>query len=589
MLLPAGFTPNFTASQPSNKTALITFLHADNATLEDSRLINISITGLGSIVTFINSTNATISNLTSYNCDVPLIVTSSNLAGDINSTFLVQNSHFSDAPSGGVSVTYQNFTVRDTVFDRIVAAPDSTSGQVLHHDNSDGSFLSVHNCTFQNIQSEGEHAPVVVASYRASLSITDSQFNNCTASYAVVYIDNQPLLSGGYLTNETATIDGCTFVACTAVQGAVYHLGKDAHPVQRLNLYNSQFMSNKASYGGAVTTFAVGTVQVVACVFEGNYATWGLSAFYVYGWSDQVTYFTMRDSIFSANNGTRNALPEPEDTGITDTAECGGLYLSSCKCVGIANSAFNSNIGTGLCIHGQLGSSPDCHASDPVFFNQSTIGSSSNQELLNSFLDRLDDLVISVDIRDSYFTNNTDAFLTRVTPEPDEAQPIDFLTGSAGLDIQDVQYTVLSSSIFTNNRGRQGSAVHLDTCFTSYVWNCTFDQNSATGQGGALALVNSHSKGLLLANSTFTNGQALFGGAIYGEIGASITISQNSQLIQNTAVTAGGAVFCDNCKSLKLELQTNLSFNTAQGGGGAIYGDGCTLITAEGVTMMYNV
>ena len=187
------------------------------------------------------------------------------------------------------------------------------------------------------------------------------------------------------------------------------------------------------------------------------------------------------------------------------------------------------------------------------------------------------------------FTNNTDAFLTRITPEPDAVQPIDFLTGGAGLDIQDVQYAVISSSAFTSNRGRQGSAVHLDTCLTSYIWNCTFDRNSATGQGGALALVNSHSKGLLLANTTFQNGEALFGGAIYAEIGASVTISQGSQLVQNHAVTAGGAVFCDNCQSLTLEQQTNLSSNTALGSGGAVYSDGCILVTFERALLTHNV
>ena len=101
---------------------------------------------------------------------------------------------------------------------------------------------------------------------------------------------------------------------------------------------------------------------------------------------------------------------------------------------------------------------------------------------------RYQDIGITVDIRDSSFINNTDAFLTRTTAEPMESQPIDYLTGGAGLDIQEVLFTVLSRNVFSSNRGRQGSAVHLDTCFTSFVWNCTFDNNTATGQGGRLPL-----------------------------------------------------------------------------------------------------
>ena len=137
----------------------------------------------------------------------------------------------------------------------------------------------------------------------------------------------------------------------------------------------------------------------------------------------------MHDTKFIGNNGTRTALADPEDTGITDTADCGGLYLSSCKCVGVSGSTFENNIGTGMCVHGQLGSSPDCRGSDPIFFNQTSIAGPAAATFLGSFLDRYDDLVITVDIRDSEFHNNTDAILSRTDPEPEYVQPIDYLTG----------------------------------------------------------------------------------------------------------------------------------------------------------------
>ena len=117
----------------------------------------------------------------------------------------------------------------------------------------------------------------------------------------------------------------------------------------------------------------------------------------------------------------------------------------------------------------------------------------------------------------------------------------------------------------------------MDTCDTAYVWNCSFNDNTATGQGGAIAMVNSHGKGLLPAGSNVTNGQALYGGAIYGGAGASVTISNGSQLVSNQAVTDGGAVFRDGCQQLILQLQTNLSGNTAGGRGGAVF---CTVLCA---------
>ena len=578
--------PIFTA-QASTKPALLLFQHVNNVTLHDSSLSGISVPGLGSIVNFSNSSNITVSNLTSYGCVADQILTSTSTQAQTNSQFWVLSSCFSKSYAGAISVVWQHLTLKDSTFDGLIAAENSSVETIVHHNNTDGSFLVIDNCTFANIQSLGNNMSVAVSTTRPQLMMTGSRFINCSASYAVVNIRQMPLMNGSYLANETATIVGCSFINCSSVQGALYMLGENSNPTQQMNLYHSVFTGNQASYGSAVTLFAVGTVQVVGCLFNNNYATRGLSAFYVYGWVQQVTYFTMHDSVFIDNNGTRSALADPRQTGITDTAECGGLYLSSCKCVGISSSSFESNTGIGLCVHGQLGSSPDCSGSDPLFFNQSTVADPSDEAFLELFLGRYDDLVITVDIRASNFLDNTDAFLTRATAEPDAVQPIDYLTGGAGLDIQEVLFTVLSSNVFRRNSGRQGSALHLDTCFASFIWNSTFDNNTATGQGGALALVNSHSKGLLISNSTLSNGQALFGGAIYADVGADVTIS-SSQLAGNHAVTDGGAVFCDNCQKLLLEQQTLLQYNTAEGAGGAVYCDGCILMTANAVMMTDN-
>ena len=392
-------------------------------------MLDISVSNLGSVISFINSTNITVTNFTSYGCTAWQILSSFSSADTSNSHFHVQASSFTNAPSGGIYVTYGNVTVSNTVFDNLEAAPNSTVDTVLHHDNTDGGFLTIRNCTFSNLQSFGTHASNTIGVFRSNLIVTNSRFVNCSAQYAVFNIGNFALLNGSYMSNETATFDNCSFVSCMSLQGTLYMLGKASNPTQQLNLYNTQFSGNEANFGGAVTAFAVGIVQVVGCMFDNNTAKWGLSSFYVYGWVQQVTYFTMHDSKFIGNNGTRIALADPEDTGITDTAECGGLYLSSCKCVGVVSSTFENNIGTGMCVHGQLGSSPDCSGSDPFFFNQTTIAGPDAETFLGIFLDRYDDLVITVDIRRSEFNNNTDAFLTRTAPEPEDVQPIDYLTG----------------------------------------------------------------------------------------------------------------------------------------------------------------
>ena len=295
----------------------------------------------------------------------------------------------------------------------------------------------------------------------------------------------------------------------------------------------------------------------------------------------------MYNTVFIGNNGTRGGLVYTEGIGTTDTAECGGLYVSSPKCAGISQSTFSGNIGIGLCIHGH-GASPTCNATDTIFFNQSTIAGANTQPFIGNWLDRYADLDIGVDIRDSVFSDNTDAYLLRTDAEPEGVQPIDFLTGGAGLDIQDITFAALSGNTFSSNRGRQGSALHLDTAFQTVVWNCSFTNNTATGQGGAIALVNSHNKGLLLANSTVTGGQALFGGAIYGGSGASITISNSTQLASNQATLDGGAVYCDSCQMLTLQLQSDLSANVAGGSGGGCQCEQCVLFEAQDVQLTSN-
>ena len=180
-------------------------------------------------------------------------------------------------------MTYGNVTVSNTVFDKLVAAPNSTVDTVVHHDNTDGSFLTIRNCTFSNLQSFGTHASNTVG---VSLQPHCDQLTlrQLFSALCCFQHGNFALLNGSYMTNETATFDDCAFVNCKSLQGTLYMLGKLSNPTQQLNLYNSQFSGNEASFGGAVTAFAVGIVQVVGCMFDNNIANWGLSAVYIHGW-----------------------------------------------------------------------------------------------------------------------------------------------------------------------------------------------------------------------------------------------------------------------------------------------------------------
>ena len=384
----AGITANFTNSQ-AERPALITFQAATNVTIANSSLLNIQTGVLSSIIAFDSCSNITISNLTSTNCTADYILSSNAANQGDNSQLLVQSSHFSNGSAGAIWSSDQHLAVTDTVFDRLTATNTSLTDALLHHDNSNDSMLTIRNCAFSSNRNLRSASAATVLLSGPNLQLSESHFVNCTATTAIVSVGTSLTADGNLSTNDTVTIDSCNFADCTAEQGALYmHADSPLLSPQQLNLYHSSFTNNTAQYGGAVTLTSIGVVQVIDCCFDSNWAIWGLSAFYVYGGVQQATYFTMQDSVFTSNNGTRLKLADPNHSGITDITECGGLYLSSCKCIGISNSTFDSNIGLGLCIHGQMSSTPDCSNSDPVFFNQSTIATTTDKQLLDSFLHR---------------------------------------------------------------------------------------------------------------------------------------------------------------------------------------------------------
>lgn len=115
------------------------------------------------------------------------------------------------------------------------------------------------------------------------------------------------------------------------------------------------------------------------------------------------------------------------------------------------------------------------------------------------------------------FRRNVAVSQIRYSDEPMQLR--DPLVGAAALDLLSIPYSVLADSVFKDNMGRQGPAVHLDSCTAIVMWNDTFDGNVATHEGGAIATVNSHGKGILLGASKLIHNVALAGGALYGGSG----------------------------------------------------------------------
>lgn len=323
------------------------------------------------------------------------------------------------------------------------------------------------------------------------------------------------------------------------------------------------------------------TVHVIGCLAANRLCKW------VAGQIQRVTTLFVINSTFTANNATNIESSTPD--GIFDVGECAGAHISSCSCAGFLNTTFEDNIGIGLClrdISGGCEPRPGGISAVPPLFDRASIATVQYKNMINSFLGQDISIDVAVDIRESIFTRNTAASLLRQYDEP--VQPQDPLAGGAALDILAVPYSMLADNKFEGNSGRQGSAVHLDSCTATVIWNSLFDGNTATHEGGAIATVNSHGKGILLGQSNFTNSLALSGGAVYADSGAAVTITSGSYFVNNTAVTTGGAVSCVGCQNLTMESWTRASFNQAQQSGGAVSCDSCTVFQMDRVIMRNN-
>lgn len=578
----AGFDPSF---RNLSGNTLLLFQNQSNLTVENSQLNNLAYWQDQSVINFTNCA-VYISDLNSNNCSMQYVLTFSNeVSGqDTGSVFVEGSTFFNATGSASIYIDNGNITVSNSVFS------GGSATAIWRMNGHDDSVLKVVNCDFASIWG---NCPVVFLR-RSVLRLTYSNFYHCQNTGELGLVSITSYVDVGVSINDTVLVDHCVFAYNYAQYGAFYMLGWSGStdlqtPTQTINVFNSNFFGNSGSMGGAMTMWAVPAVNIQGCRFEGNSASFGLGgALYVYGWQEQVTYFTMRGSKFVGSNATALYAPGAQIAGITDHEECGGALISSFRCAGISDSMFANNSGVGLCIHGQDTSAGSCEGSDPtgIFFNRSNVAGVNASGFINDYLGLDHSIDMTVNVMNSDFVFNEATLLTRVSPDP--IQPIDPLSGGAALSITFALFSVLSGLTVQSNLGRQGSALHLDSCNAAFVWNSTFSNNTATNEGGAIATISSHGHGLLLANSTVKNNLAVEGGAVYGDSGASITICNGTQLDKNRAIKDGGGVYCDSCNLLKLSTLSKITSNQAHDSGGGCYCSQCVLFEVSQIELTNN-
>lgn len=282
----AGCQPRFAEA---GLDGLVQFEDTTNFTLANSSIVGINAAKSSNILNFVNTSRITVTDFSSRECNVSgfVLAFDNYNAYEADSLVTVEASQFSDSAAGSIGIFNHSASIRDSTFNSISVYGHLSS--TIWHVNQDDSRLEVSNCSFTNLVNNNGVPAIHVA--RADMYISTSSFINCTAGFAVVHIDNDPLLNGSYNSNETVTVESSVFANCNASNGnsVLYHLGKDLTPHQQLNVYNSVFRNNIAAIGGAVTVLAVGFAEVVGCTFEENASLGGLGALYAYGWPEQAS------------------------------------------------------------------------------------------------------------------------------------------------------------------------------------------------------------------------------------------------------------------------------------------------------------
>ncbi|MBD2704160.1 hypothetical protein IC229_26185 [Spirosoma sp. BT702] len=137
-----------------------------------------------------------------------------------------------------------------------------------------------------------------------------------------------------------------------------------------------------------------------------------------------------------------------------------------------------------------------------------------------------------------------------------------------GLYNDEASYPTLLNCNFTANKAAQGGAIYTSSATSLTLVNTQFSSNTATS-GGALFSQNSSP---LLTRCLLTQNTATKGGAIYTNNSGGPTLI-NTQFIQNTASSQGGALFASgaNNSGVLVKLINCILVGNQASQGGAFY------------------
>ncbi|MDO5847936.1 MAG: Ig-like domain-containing protein [Methanobrevibacter sp.] len=411
-----------------------------------------------------------------------------------NSTFVGNN-----ATNGGAiyaaATSNKTVTVKDSEFSKNTAthtddAKGGEGGAILLIGSIDA---SVSGCTFEDNKAKFNGADI--NNQATNLAVTDSSFANGVASKG-----------GAIFTNTTVIVDNSTF---TNSARPVYNMGT-------ATLNNSTFTNNK----GAISSLSGSTLEVNDCNFINN---------------TRASSYAMGGAIYATNaavkvNGSKfinnSAVNSADDNGF---AFGGAVFVQGGGNLTVVNTEFTTNKANSKNNNAQGGaifawnnvesvSVENCTFTGNSAVNGGAIYTDNNTELTvkgSNFTGNsaIDDTVVgsggaifsegNLNVDNSTFVGNNATNGGAIYAAA---------TSNKTVTVKDSEFSKNTATHTDDAKGGEGGAILLIGSIDASVSGCTFEDNKAKFNG---ADINNQATNLAVTDSSFANGVASKGGAIF--------------------------------------------------------------------------
>ncbi len=540
----------------------------------------------------------------------------------INNSSVFKNNNATNG--GAIFNTGGNIDITDTYFENNTAKFDggviyNIGGSININDLTIFLDNGVKSNTFYNLFTRGG----VLYNTGGNVTINNSLFDsNFAADGGVIYnqgilnttnnlfINNTAILNGGVIFNNgNLNSSSNLFKLNNATNGGVVYVSNDEN---QYTTFTGDIFTNNTAMDAAVIYLVSNNANITSCIFENNTATSAVSAIYIVNIGNSMDtpngVVNIENTTISHNkvlnkdvltNGNGAVLIEYNDVTIINSnityneGVCGGGVSVLYANVNVTNTLFENNTAmSGGALNDFLG---NVIVSYSTFINNTAYGNNdtlSNHGIGGAMINSGTILVQGCNFDGNNASRNGGAIYNNGTFYDGVIDASNkYLNNVAGLNggaLYVITSTISQNTYFANNKATNGGAVYALANNDVTVYNLTFSNNTATGNGGGLYLSapagTIASNGyLMLDHLLFVNNSASNGGAIYNVFGSGTL--KNTTFINNTASNNGGVI----ANSYKLVIKNSTIMNSKAGNyGGVVYNNVTGTINITNVTVKNN-